>query len=152
MHHIHAPRSRVSPVTNFRSPIRETLIKYNLISHLLGAFPPYHNWQVDMFLVPKIYGRRLILGVVLSMMTIDLTYLWVVAAPNARRETKDVQTLIDFYLHATSRSFGCFMGWQFFWNMKSSMHLVNLLFRLEKYFEGKIFIFKNHVHTFTSLL
>lgn len=130
------------------SQIKEILINYNLLPHFIYAFPPYHSLQFDKFIAPKLYNRScLVLALVLCMMTIDLTYLWLVVAPTVNREAIGARTMIDFYLHATSRTFGCFMAWQFFWNMSSCIHLVNLLFRLEKYFEGKLILFFKSTET-----
>lgn len=122
----------------FQSPFKQLLIKHNIFPHFLCAFPPQFNKKDEMLIVSSSsYGRHFILGIVLTMMTTDLIYLWLVAAPNVTRETVGIRPLIDFYLHSTSRTYGCFLGWQSIFNTKKYIHLVNLIFRLEKYFESK---------------
>lgn len=126
---------KIAGILHFQCTFKQMLVKYNKIPHFVCAFPPKYDKLSDRFLVPKLCGRRIILLIALLLTTVDLTYLWLIAAPNVTRKTVQVRQFLDFYLHSTSRTFGCMLGWQFFFQMEKCINVLNLMFHLEHVFE-----------------
>ncbi len=118
------------------SPDRNMLIKYNMFPHFLGAFPPFYCKTSNKFLVPKVWRMLYTLPLVFFIMFIDNLYLWIKVSPTVSSQKQEFQEFVNFYNHIISRTMACLFIWVFHFQMYDIMHFTNVIFEMEKYFEG----------------
>lgn len=115
---------------------KNILIKHNRFPHFIGAFPPAYCEQKNQFVIPKDRIKLYILPVVFFAMSIDILYLWIYIFPKINSYNVNAQEFINFNNHIISRSLGCIIAWVFYFQMHDLMQFTNVMFKMEKQFEG----------------
>lgn len=118
--------------------VKQMLIKYNKIPHIVGAFPPLYDNKKQEFFVPQKSSKTKTMLAVLCIATLDIIYLWVEVMPQMIPGKVSSKELADFYMHLISRTFAFTIAWQFYFYMDQCINLLNVLLNLVTYFEGKI--------------
>jgi len=69
-------------------------------------------------------------------MAIDNIYLWIEVLPIMNSQKSEPQEVMNFYSHMFSRTLACIFSWTFYIQLNDLMEFTNMIFEMEKYFEG----------------